>query len=382
MPKNKRILSKIFAGMILALMLCSIAPYATAQEEGIGYLWKMNIAEDLKDHNFTGEAMGVRVAGLYVKYAGYENGLYRYDFIGSFYSNTFLNGTLKLQYSNTMAWKNTRTMRWINYEGYFLLEKYNLTSNGENMKFYGIKMLFLHIHTKTHDIARGQVKYEWIPGGSLIQSFNYSLSYTSRIFINYTKPLPYIPITGSNVTYYTTAIYSGFVHASGEGYSETNNCTYILGKEINQNFSGNITMRVKMSYFGNIARRTGLVELLPIRIGMSDLGLIYHPSSVLNSSIIMATMATNYGSIKNTIYKNITMAPYSFGFEKYASKNVKMDYVEALRKNALAMYPSIENCGNHCTWATLIPVALLILVIGASIWHRVREEPRKSRRHP
>ncbi len=355
---------RIFIIFLLLILMLSLITDAGASSPGHGYLWSLNIEKDLKDENFTGVARGTRVMGLYLEHPKMQGDMYNCSFSGILYSNTYLNGKLNMvRLSQSMVWKNLIVQRWINYEGYFLLVRYNTTHNGKTQNFYGIKAIGIHIYTKQPERARGEIIYTMPIAGRVVERNDYSLKYDIYLEINYSKPVPYIPIgQDENVSYYTNANFYGKIVAGGVGYSKINNITSNLNRTISKKISGSVQMKVQMEARGNIIRRSGIIELLPMEIGMMSAGIIYHPNDTFYGAIPFATMLQNRGIMDNGSYKKITLSKYTFGMREYPSKSVS-------REENLNLREKDPERGNLNTFeiyiSTGIPLFLSVLLIAS-----------------
>jgi len=344
------------------------------QGEGWGYKWVIDNESDYGNHTFNGTATGKDVLGLYVEYEGEDNGLHNFSYIGSFYTYYTVNGTLVMNTPHTLkdTWYNSSGFFWINYEGYILLEKCNVTDMfGKKHMVYAIKEQYMHIYSKEPlrldvdmDTNTSKLSYHY--------RANYTGSFDITLKVFYSQPVSYIPINSPDtISYYSKVNFTGHVNAKATGYSSFKGQGGLLNKTIDMNntidrdVKGSLSVLVKMDVDGNNVTRASLLEALPTVF--SELpGMFVDPENYISSQLRLLFLLPNEATFDGDFYESIYLGHYVIGLQTYKSENATKDDVEKIRTEAPQIYgPAEAEMGltDYLIIAVSIVIAVIVILI-------------------
>jgi len=291
--------------------------------------------------------------------------------MGSYYSYGHLNGTLirNIPYNIVNKWNNTHIKAWINYEGYILLERCNITDSFTRQhEVYAVKEQYIHIYTKEPLVIRNdmilkkgnQIKY---------MKSNYTGTFDLTLRVTYSQPIAYIPLDNESFFYVSTINYSGHLKASAYGYTFDNklNTTVSINKSINQDISGGGRVMANMDIENNTTiKRAALLECLPVEFLSSLPQLVLEPESYIYYRFKVLIYLTNTGTLKDNFYENITLEPYWISLDPYPSQNATKDDIEKIRTEAPQIYgPAEAEMGltDYLIMAISIVIAVIVILI-------------------
>ena len=365
---NPRVI--ILISTILTVMIFSPTVMATSWEngQGWGYEWVIGSIDFGENYTFNGTTDGKNVLGVYIQYEGDENGLYNFSYFGSLYEYNFINGTLeKKNYPFERVWIDYRTHRWVNFDGYFIMERCNITDMWSKVhQVYAIKSQFIHVYTK-EGMERSGSGYVKLRDQIENYSMNYTVNFDIRLMLNYSQPLAYFPLDDDEMIYYSTLSYNGHVRADGHGYFKYGELmrTIDMNRTVDENVNSSVQITVKFSSNNEHAQRAGVIELIPIyftwapRLIFDNLG--FYMSLVLTK----IGQITPEAKIENDFYSSITIPGMIIGGYKHLSESASEKDIEDIQNKAPEIYGPSEGgvINNYLIIGAILTVSVVIVVI-------------------
>jgi hypothetical protein len=342
---------------------------------------------------------------FYVKYLGEDNGVYHFQYEGSYYTYGYARGEVEInENTSSTSGKVNMEMRmvWVNYDGHFDLVKVEEKSFwGDEKSYYGISNLSLHIYTKEPlDISVNISMSGTSMYGEISTNIEYVLKGTFDVSadVSFEDPIPYIPINTTSEYIGTTANYVGKWKIDTIGHSKlsTNmgsnnmsggvNLRVSLDKHVNDDFSGSTHVSADMVVSDGKVHRTGVLENLLIGylnifpqvnpFGTSGEGLSF--DNYLSTAISISN-AAEY-SRSEGFYTAITLSDGHFGFTAVSteeSEPATEEEVKAVESDAPAEYGSYSSGLLDFIMASwiyiLVGIAAILGVAAAVIFLRTKK---------
>ncbi len=363
----------VLAGIVVAAIL--LFPGATAASwergEGWGYKWIVGAIDYGGNYTFNGTTDGNNVLGLYIKYQGEEDGLYNFSYFGSFYEYNFINGTLdRRDYPFERMWMDYRSKGWVNFDGYFLLERCNVTDMWMRQhEVYAIKYQFIHVYTKENLERRGS-GYLKLRNDVVEFRMNYSIHFDIKLMLNYSQPLVYYPVGSDEMAYYSTVNYSGHVGAGGSGYFKYGNFSggmvtnMDLNGTVDDDVSSNLQITVKFSSEGNTTERPGVLELIPFYFTSSSYLIFDNLEFYLSYALGSIGQMNSRAEMGNDFYSSITIPEMVIGSYKHTSQEASEEEIEDMRTKAPEIYGP-ESGGWFSNYAVVISIIIAAVIVAA-----------------
>jgi hypothetical protein len=365
----------ILISAILSILILNPVSMGTSWEpgEGWGYKWIVTPPEFGTNYTFNGTMEGNNVLGAYVEYKGEDGGVHNFSYFGSWYAYNYINGTLKgNNYTFEREWVKSSTYRWINFEGYFTLKKVNVTDAWNNVhQVYAITHQMIHVYTKQpmrYDM-RGHVKW-------LSKEFNYNINYTLdfdiTLKINYSQPLPYIPIENNSLFYYSTLTYNGHIKAKGNGYYIYGDKRIDMNKSLDEDLMSDLQISAKLNSNGDLIERPGIVELIPLYFGWEPPFMFYKLDKYIAISLRGISQKVE-AKMDNGFYTSITIPSMVMGEYQHRSTTATEEEIKDIQNNAPEIYgPSSEEkpLFNYTLIAIIAGILIVAVVIIVFLWKK------------
>ncbi len=389
----------VFSVVIAILLLAT--PLSSGWESGQtwGYKWEVDWKDSLSnsDNNttFQGSIEGKTVHMFFVKYMGEENGEYKFHYEGAYYSYGYIKGTASRHdslYNMSGSVDMTLKSFWVNYEGDFHLVKVVDHEALNEVTYYGMKDISIHVYTKEPiDMHMEETYTGESMGAKSTMNMKTELKGTIDIntFITFEKPIPYLPdnSTPNYVSTETSANYSGHWKVNTKGYSYVRGSSQGIGantsmdmnvsldKNIDKSFSGTLEdVFVMMSKHGNAVSRCGILENIPFAItGIYPSPFIQNSNKIevsgfINSAFILNHYAKYNGDFYSSVKEDETTGSFNVNIhsEEYSEPATENE-VKNVENNAPAEYGTYQGEGSFIPTLYLITIAVVAAIIVVAI---------------
>ena len=408
-------------GIIGIFFICAMIPTTASAEapwsegQGWGYKWVANMsASEINTNNnltFSGDAYGKAVYALYIKYAGIENGMYKFIYHGSLYMYGYMNGDINMgnyiMGNMSMHIKSTIKSVWINYDGYFLMERVTYDSGwfwDNSYDIYAVKSQYIHVYTKEPlDMYMNATGTNDIYNKS--ESIEYKLTgtYDITLNINYDNYIGYLPVNQSeditilfegataNYTGHEKIDLNGYIKYSATSDSMSGNYKFDLTNHSNRNLAGSEDIMWGMQTLNaNIVNRPGMVENIPMA-SISMVGsysfngkAVYHDLGMIRflNTLVVGHKATYDGSFYSTIYlftlgsmedDYFSLSPTETESQSATESDVKQVETSAPSEYGSLSQPSILD--NLWIYIIIGMIAAVVVIVAVVIVAKKKKKP-------